>query len=105
MVSTFNRGANTMKTTLRSSVTSKRWRTPGLLVPALLVTAALAAGTGGAEDPPKAALKTERFDKDPGWAGFNNRVEPKRVPTVAQDFGYSPTNFGHRRAAGADLPR
>jgi hypothetical protein len=37
-------------------------------------------------------VKTERFDRDPGWEGFNNRVVPKKIPTVTQDFGYSPTN-------------
>ena len=40
-----------------------------------------------------AEMKTESFDRDPGWEGFNNRVEPKHVPTVTQDFGYSPTQF------------
>src|SRR5437870_8049087 len=39
------------------------------------------------------ALKNESFDQDPGWEGFNNRVTPKRIPTVTQDFGYSPSNF------------
>src|SRR5437764_1100590 len=56
----------------------------------LTVLAALAAGA--ADDRPKAALKAESFDKDPGWEGHNNRVVPDRVPTVVQDFGYSKTN-------------
>jgi hypothetical protein len=35
--------------------------------------------------------RQERFDKDPGWDGHNNRaVSEKR--TVRQDFGYSRTN-------------
>lgn len=42
---------------------------------------------------PSMILKTERFDRDPGWEGFNNRVVPQRIPTVTQGFGYSPTNF------------
>ena len=33
-------------------------------------------------------LKTEHFDQDPNWESFNNRVTPKRIPTVIQDFGY-----------------
>ena len=41
----------------------------------------------------RAADKSEGFDRDPGWEAFNNRIVPDRVPTVAQDFGYSPTNF------------
>jgi hypothetical protein len=38
-------------------------------------------------------LKTEHFDQDPGWEGLNNRIVLKHVPTVTQDFGYSPTRF------------
>jgi hypothetical protein len=43
-------------------------------------------------------LKTESFDRDPGWEEFNNRVAPKRIPTVIQDFGYRTSNF-----AGTDV--
>jgi hypothetical protein len=42
-------------------------------------------------DPP--ALKTEQFDRDPGWDGFNNRLAPKNAPTITQAFGYSRTRF------------
>src|SRR2546421_2364558 len=35
-------------------------------------------------------IKTEHFDHDPGWESLNNRVQPKHVPTVTQDFGYRP---------------
>jgi hypothetical protein len=38
-------------------------------------------------------VKTENFDRDPQWEGFNNRVTPKRVPMVDQDFGYSSGNI------------
>ena len=35
-------------------------------------------------------LKTETFDRDPGWSGVNNRSATKRDPiTIRQDFGYS----------------
>src|SRR5205823_6156631 len=33
------------------------------------------------------------FERDPQWEGFNNRVAPKRVPAVIQDFAYSASNF------------
>ncbi|MDB5303161.1 MAG: hypothetical protein JWM97_710 [Phycisphaerales bacterium] len=46
-----------------------------------------------ADDQPGTAQKTEQFDKDPGWEGFNNRIVPAKPVTVTQDFGYSPTNF------------
>ncbi|MDB6075846.1 MAG: Zinc carboxypeptidase, partial [Verrucomicrobiaceae bacterium] len=36
--------------------------------------------------------KTEHFDKNPAWEGHNNRIVPKTVLTVKQDFGYSLTN-------------
>lgn len=39
------------------------------------------------------ALKTEAFDRDPGWEGHHNRIVPKEYPTVVQDFGYSKTHF------------
>jgi hypothetical protein len=61
-----------------------------LLCPLLLLAVAAAVG---ADDQPGAGLKTERFDRDPGWEGFNNRVVPTKPRTVTQDFGYSPTNF------------
>jgi len=43
-------------------------------------------------------LKTEHFDRDPGWEGRNNHITPKRMPTVKQDFGYSATNHAGRAA-------
>jgi len=47
---------------------------------------------------PKLVQKTERFEADPGWEGFNNRVPPKKGQIVKQDFGYSPTHFAGRAA-------
>jgi hypothetical protein len=41
---------------------------------------------------PDLTAKTEHFDRDPGWEGFNNRITPARFPTVKQDFGYSKSN-------------
>src|SRR5437867_753573 len=35
--------------------------------------------------------RTERFDKDPGWEGKNNRATTPDKRTVRQDFGYSRT--------------
>ena len=40
-----------------------------------------------------AEIKTESFDSDPNWESFNNRMVPKRVPFVRQNFGYSRTKF------------
>lgn len=39
------------------------------------------------------ALKTERFDRDPGWDAHNNRIVPEKVAVVKQDFGHSATNY------------
>jgi hypothetical protein len=69
-----------------------------LLCLALLVALAVGAGDGGVGDQPKTPLKTESFDKDPGWEGHNNRIVPERAPTVTQDFGYSKTNFAGKAA-------
>ena len=38
-----------------------------------------------------AAERTERFDKDPGWDGHNNRATELQPRKVRQDFGYSTT--------------
>src|SRR5690349_21481423 len=43
-----------------------------------------------------AELKSESFDRDPGWEAYNNRVKIVERSTVTQDFGYSPTNFAGR---------
>src|SRR5262249_35904203 len=76
-------GANAMSSTLRAVGTSERRSTAILLA----LVAAAGAGLGWADDKPKTTLKAESFDRDPGWEGHNNRVEPTRVPTVKQDFG------------------
>ncbi|MDX1947530.1 MAG: hypothetical protein SFU86_19180 [Pirellulaceae bacterium] len=38
-------------------------------------------------------LKTESFDRDPGWEGRNNRAVPMQLPVVKLDFGFSQTNI------------
>lgn len=59
----------------------------------MLVALAVAVGVGVARDTPKPILKTEHFDKDPGWEEHNNRIVPKKVLMVKQDFGSSETHF------------
>jgi hypothetical protein len=66
-------------------------RTP--LGGALLVALAIALTTAGAGEPPKQSIKTQSFGKDPGWEGHNNRLLPKVLPSITQDFGYSETHF------------
>ncbi|HEY7156558.1 MAG TPA: hypothetical protein VH575_21500 [Gemmataceae bacterium] len=68
--------------------------TLGILGLALLISLAV----GRAEEQPRTVLKTEHFDRDPGWEGHNNRIVPERVPTVTQDFGYSKTHFAGQAA-------
>jgi WD40 repeat protein len=36
-------------------------------------------------------LRTERFDHDPGWDGYNNRAEKSEARTVVQNFGFNNT--------------
>jgi hypothetical protein len=52
-------------------------------------------------------LKSESFDRDPGWEGRNNRVPPKQPLVVKQDFGYSPTHFAGKAAGelGGNIQR
>ncbi len=58
----------------------------------LLAGLAVSSGVGRAQDTPKLVLKSESFDKDSGWEGHNNRIMPKKVLMVKQDFGYSATH-------------
>ncbi len=44
------------------------------------------------------SLKSEAFDRDPGWEGFNNRLTPTKKQVVRQDFGYSPTQHAGKAA-------
>ena len=47
-----------------------------------------------AADPAQPPLKSEHFDRDPGWEGVNNRIVAEKPRTITQDFGYSPkTSF------------
>jgi hypothetical protein len=71
-------------------------QTSGRVLP-LLLFVTLTAVTSAA-DPPAPALKSQSFDRDPGWEGHNNRVIPKNPPTIVQDFGYSPTNYAGKSA-------
>jgi hypothetical protein len=71
------------------------------------VTLPLSAVIVRADDPPALVLKTEHFDTDPGWEGFNNRVVPEQAKSVTQDFGYSPTRFaaGEKGELGGRVQR
>ncbi len=42
---------------------------------------------------PGYVMRTQTFDRDPGWEGYGNRAVPAKFPTVTQDFGYSKTAF------------
>src|SRR5262245_42102810 len=86
-----------MKRMLRH-VVMRGQTTMSLLCLTLLIALAVSAGSGLADNQPKPTLKTQSFDRDPGWEGHNNRITPERVPTVTQDFGYSKTNFAGKAA-------
>lgn len=51
----------------------------------IAVVACVVIGSARAEE------RTERFDKDPGWDGRNNRAAVPMPRTVRQDFGFSRT--------------
>src|ERR1700729_2380393 len=64
-----------------------------LLAVISLATLASAPGAAYAGEDSSPVLKIEHFDRDPGWEGYNNRIVPKHVLMVKQDFGYSATHF------------
>ncbi|MBI3880982.1 MAG: hypothetical protein HY301_13100 [Verrucomicrobia bacterium] len=66
------------------------------LVMTFLVTMVFGAKTSAAEDKPQTILKSESFDRDPGWEGHNNRTVPASVNLVNQDFGYSATSIASK---------
>src|SRR5688572_24258687 len=68
----------------------------GLILIALFLAAVI--GTAPAGERPGLVLKTESFDRDPGWEAHNNRIVPKEYPTIAQDFGYSKTHLAGKAA-------
>ncbi len=59
----------------------------------LLATLFVLCGHLTAADAPL-CLKTETFDRDPGWDNSSNRVVASDPPTVTQDFGWSPGKIG-----------
>jgi hypothetical protein len=42
----------------------------------------------------------QRFDADPGWEGFRNRLLPESLPRVRQHFGYRTSHFTRGDRAG-----
>jgi hypothetical protein len=80
-----------MYSALRSSRIAKPCRATALFGLALLV--APAADRSAAGDQATSVVKRESFDKDPNWEGHNNRLRPLVIPTITQDFGYSPTRL------------
>ena len=42
-------------------------------------------------------MRTESFDHDPHWDGFNNRQRPAAWPEFTQDFGWSDTHHAGER--------
>src|SRR5690349_13668668 len=75
------------------------WRLRFAAVGAVLLAVGVAALPGvRAADKRELRLKTERFDRDPGWTGANYLVG-KRGPYKRQQFGYQP-NREHGRIGG-----
>ena len=77
------------------------------LLCAFLIALVAGAAPTVAADAPSTGVKTETFDSDPNWEGFNNHVVPKVYPVVVQDFGYSNTHFAGAagRNGRSDHPR
>src|SRR4051794_31365947 len=89
-----------MNRTRRPTLPRGPWSSRGfasltlLLVPLLVGAVSRAAE----EQRQRAAVKSESFDKDPGWEGHNNRIIPDHLPTVTQDFGFVETNLAGKAA-------
>ncbi|MBW3600271.1 MAG: hypothetical protein KY475_23760, partial [Planctomycetes bacterium] len=66
--------------------------TPLFVAAVLLLMSMVGAAVALAQEPAKTSIKSESFDRDPGWEAHNNRIVPDEYPTIVQDFGYSETN-------------
>src|SRR4051812_14132021 len=44
-----------------------------------------------------AELRSQSFDRDPGWDAYNNRIPADEGKVIVQDFGYSQTNFAGKK--------
>lgn len=84
-----------MRLRSRAAAAGKRWGTFGP-VGLMLLLPALGQETGGSGPGASGVLKTEHFDRDPGWEGYHNHLVPEDPPIVIQDFGYSATHFAGR---------
>ena len=72
----------------------------------LLLIASFALALGTLAQPTNPSLKTEYFDHDPVWEGFNNRVHPTRPKPVVQDFGYlADPSMHHASQIGGRITR
>ncbi len=73
------------------------WRACGtcVLVVISVLLSALARGADVTNEQAATVMRQEHFDKDPGWDGLNNRLkpDPKDIPAIQQNFGYSKTAF------------
>ena len=49
-----------------------------------------------ADNASQTTIRSQSFDRDPGWDAKNNRIVPKEYPTIEQNFGYSKTSFASR---------
>ena len=41
---------------------------------------------------------SQDFSEDPGWEGYNNRIDCEDCPTIKQDFGWNATNHNDSTA-------
>ncbi|MGB8167173.1 MAG: hypothetical protein WCF18_06750, partial [Chthoniobacteraceae bacterium] len=72
-----------------------------LTIARLFVSAAILDASivfGAAEPRSQIRLKSESFDRDPGWDSRNNHIVPEKPLAVKQDFGYCATNFAGQAA-------
>src|SRR4051812_27277752 len=81
----------------RSFSINKQRPTAAVLGVTALMCLMIAAAKGARDDQSRTILKMERFEKDPGWEGHNNRVVSK-AKTVHQGFGYRPSNIAGEAA-------
>jgi hypothetical protein len=69
-----------------------------LIISFLLVVMGLSRSDANQKNEGNIITINENFDEDPGWEGFNNRVQCIDCPTITQNFGWLPTAHVSNRA-------
>ncbi len=71
-----------------------------MLMKRMVLCASLLAVVAETASSAETVIKTESFDRDPGWEAHNTRIPPEIVKPLNQDFGFQPASHFAGTQAG-----